>query len=53
MLQIAAHEETFGLEALYDVCEIARQLVDEYQIGRVIARPFKGQAAGSFKTNSQ
>lgn len=48
VFQIAAHEEVFGLQSLYKVCEIARQLVDQYQIGRVIARPFIGQP-GSFK----
>jgi phosphopentomutase len=42
VFQIAAHEETFGLQRLYDLCEITRQLVDEYNIGRVIARPFIG-----------
>ncbi|MFJ1268349.1 phosphopentomutase [Legionella lytica] len=48
VFQIAAHEESFGLERLYEICEIARELVDEYQIGRVIARPFIG-SPGSFK----
>lgn len=48
VFQIAAHEETFGLQRLYDICDIARDLVDEYQIGRVIARPFIG-TPGSFK----
>lgn len=48
VFQIAAHEETFGLERLYELCEVARELVDEYQIGRVIARPFIG-TPGSFK----
>lgn len=48
VFQIAAHEESFGLEKLYEICEIARCLVDEYQIGRVIARPFIGKP-GSFK----
>ncbi|CAM3004028.1 phosphopentomutase [Legionella worsleiensis] len=48
VFQIAAHEESFGLQRLYDICEIARNLVDEYQIGRVIARPFIGRH-GSFK----
>ncbi|QRN04719.1 phosphopentomutase [Legionella sp. MW5194] len=43
VFQIAAHEMHFGLERLYDLCEIARRLVDEYQIGRVIARPFIGE----------
>lgn len=42
VLQIAAHEDTFGLTRLYTLCDIARILVDEYEIGRVIARPFEG-----------
>lgn len=48
VFQIAAHEETFGLQRLYEVCEIARKLVDKYQVGRVIARPFVGKV-GAFK----
>ena len=40
VFQIAAHEESFGLQRLYDLCLIARELVDEYNVGRVIARPF-------------
>ena len=43
VLQIAAHEEAFGLERLYDLCRIARRLCDPLNIGRVIARPFVGQ----------
>jgi phosphopentomutase len=48
VLQIAAHEEAFGLERLYQVCRIAREIADPYRIGRVIARPFVG-APGSFR----
>lgn len=48
VFQIAAHEEHFGLERLYEVCEVARELVDKYEIGRVIARPFIG-TPGSFE----
>ncbi len=44
VFQIAAHEEAFGLERLLDLCLIARELVDEYRIGRVIARPFRRDA---------
>ena len=40
--QIAAHEESFGLERLYEICKSARKICDELQIGRVIARPFVG-----------
>jgi len=43
VLQIAAHEEHFGLDRLYAVCEAAYELVKPYNIGRVIARPFLGE----------
>ena len=49
VFQIACHEESFGLERLYKLCELARELVDEYNIGRVIARPFLGTKADNFK----
>jgi phosphopentomutase len=49
VLQIAAHEETFGLQRLYDLCRIGRELCDDYKIGRVIARPFVGSAEAGFK----
>jgi len=48
VLQIAAHEQTFGLERLYEVCEAARELLYELNIGRVIARPFTGDAPDNF-----
>ncbi|MET0744570.1 MAG: phosphopentomutase, partial [Microvirga sp.] len=48
VFQIAAHEETFGLQRLYDLCAIARRLCDPYRIGRVIARPFAGSAETGF-----
>lgn len=47
--QIAAHEEHFGLERLYELCETVRELVDPYRIGRVIARPFVGESAADFE----
>ena len=49
VFQIAAHEEAFGLERLYDLCRIARDLCDAYRVGRVIARPFLGDAATGFR----
>jgi phosphopentomutase len=49
VFQIAAHETHFGLQRLYEVSEIARGLVDKYNVGRVIARPFVGEGRGSFK----
>ena len=51
VMQIAAHEEHFGLERLYAVCEAAYQLVKPYNIGRVIARPFTG-SNGDYKRTS-
>ena len=48
VFQVAAHEEAFGLQRLYDLCDIARELVDEYNIGRVIARPFVGDGPDSY-----
>lgn len=49
VLQIAAHEESFGLERLYDLCRIVRRHVDPLNIGRVIARPFIGDAQTGFQ----
>jgi phosphopentomutase len=50
VFQIAAHEEVFGLENLYKVCQIARNLLNEKEdkIGRVIARPFVGSTKHDF-----
>ena len=52
VFQIAAHEESFGLERLYEICLIARDLVDPFNIGRVIARPFVGADRESFERTS-
>ena len=48
VLQIAAHEERFGLQRLYELCQVARELVDACHIARVIARPFVGDPDGGF-----
>lgn len=48
VFQIAAHEDAFGLERLYALCETARRLLEPYNIGRVIARPFTGESADDF-----
>ncbi len=54
VLQIAAHEETIGLDELYKACEIARELTmkDEWKVGRIIARPYLGKKKGAFKRTS-
>lgn len=49
VIQVAAHEEHFGLQRLYDLCAALRPLVDPLNIGRVIARPFIGETADSFE----
>jgi phosphopentomutase len=48
VFQVAAHEEAFGLQRLYELCDIARELVDDYNIGRVIARPFVGDSPENY-----
>lgn len=50
VLQIAGHEEAFGLEELYRCCEAAREITmkDEWKVGRVIARPYVGRKKGEF-----
>lgn len=53
VFQIAAHEKHFGLQRLYDLCVIARQLVDAYQVGRVIARPFLGESGVFSRTGNR
>ena len=52
VLQIAAHEEVFGLEEIYRVCSIARQMCSEkpeWMVGRIIARPFIGTNKDNFE----
>ncbi|MHB1947974.1 MAG: phosphopentomutase [Gammaproteobacteria bacterium] len=53
VFQIAAHEESFGLQRLLDLSLIARDLVDEYNIGRVIARPFAGMPGNYKRTGNR
>lgn len=49
VIQIAAHEQHFGLDQLYDLCVLVRELVDPLNIGRVIARPFVGETTQTFE----
>lgn len=48
VLQIAAHEEAFGLERLLKLCADAAPMLHEMKVGRVIARPFVGDAQAGF-----
>ena len=49
VLQIAAHETHFGLERLIALCEIAAGIVHPLRVGRVIARPFIGEAPDTYR----
>lgn len=50
VFQIAAHEEIIPIERLYEICHIAREILDGAdKVGRVIARPFVGETAETFK----
>ena len=54
VFQIAAHEEVIPLERLYELCEIARRILDgEHKVGRVIARPFLGQPGAFYRTENR
>jgi phosphopentomutase len=48
VFQIAAHEVYFGLDRLYEICAVARRLLDPLNVGRVIARPFVGEDKHDF-----
>jgi phosphopentomutase len=50
VMQIAAHETSFGVDRLYDVCKAAFKLLVPYNIGRVIARPFLGDHGNYHRT---
>ena len=53
VFQVAAHEEHIPLEELYDACHKARQLLrGKHGVGRVIARPYVGNARDGFKRTS-
>ena len=54
VFQIAAHEEIIPLDRLYQICEIARDMLrGEHEVGRVIARPFLGHAGSFYRTENR
>lgn len=55
VLQIAAHEDIIPLEKLYEACEIAREITmkKEWLVGRIIARPFIGDANNLQRTSNR
>lgn len=50
VFQIAAHEDIIPIEKLYEICKIAREMLNmpKYNVGTVIARPFIGNSAENF-----
>jgi len=54
VLQIAAHEEIIPTDRLYEICKICREiLIDEFAVGRVIARPFIGSSRSYTRTHNR
>ena len=54
VFQIAAHEEVIPIDRLYEICDIARRILDgEHKVGRVIARPFLGQPGSFYRTENR
>ena len=54
VFQIAAHEKIVPIDELYRICQIAREmLVGKYGVGRVIARPFVGEAPDFKRTENR
>ena len=50
VFQIAAHEEVVPVPELYKICEAAFDIVKNYNVGRVIARPFLGTPGNYYRT---
>ena len=54
VFQVAAHEEIIPLEELYNICRIARDMLQgEHGVGRVIARPFIGEEGNFVRTGNR
>lgn len=54
VFQVAAHEDVVPVEMLYNYCKIAREILrGEHAVGRVIARPFKGEKGSFIRTENR
>lgn len=53
VFQIAAHTDTIPLKRLYETCEIARDILNPLNVGRVIARPFAGEPGNYYRTEDR
>lgn len=49
VFQIAAHEKVIPVGRLYEICQIAREILNPHRVARVIARPFDGSVAEGFR----
>lgn len=49
VFQVAAHEDVVPIDELYRICTIAREILDDHHVGRVIARPFVGSGPQDYK----
>lgn len=50
VMQIASHTDIISIEKLYEICEIAREImVGKNAVGRVIARPFAGEVGNFYR----
>ncbi len=53
VFQIAMHESVFPIEKQYEICQKARGLlIGDFEVGRVIARPFEG-GSGNYRRTSR
>ena len=54
VLQIAAHDDVVPLAELYAACAVAREIMTgEHAVGRVIARPFRGEPGAFMRTEGR
>lgn len=54
VFQIAAHEDVVSRDELYECCKKARKILcGDMGVGRVIARPFKGEAPNFYRTDGR
>lgn len=54
VFQIACHEEIYSNDELYQMCRVARKIMDgKDAVARVIARPFAGRAGEFYRTSAR
>ena len=54
VFQVAAHEDVISIDKLYEICQVARDLLEgDHAVGRVIARPFVGDVGSFTRTTNR